>query len=616
MNRRHWKKLIGFVGLAALFLALSAVWASAETEGIFTYSITNNVATITKVDCSEVKDIVIPETLGGYPVTTLNRDSCFEDNDSIRGNGPDTLFIPKTLTTIRSGAFTFSDIKAFIVDAENPNFTAVDGVLFSKDMKTLIQASGGFAAECYTVPDGVETIGSHAFHTCILIEEIVFPASLRTIGDQAFFHAMNLKSIHLNEGLTTIAENCFAWCYALESITIPSTLRTISGSAFTECNALETIILSEGSAVISYFAFESCPLLKQVYLPSTITAIGTGAFGNCTSLTDVCYAGSAEDWANISIDTSAYAGTRPVVIDTCNIHYNVPVEAYKDLSYESDNDMLTFSGGGSIPGGWHYWDADKDTVTTVVLDGDYTSIDAGAFADYPELTTVLLRTPSTTIADGAFANCPHLQAVLCFGGSSFGADAFDFDGALKVYENADAAHSMTASQTDISVVSYRFSSGTLQLLADVTFDSYEFFDTIAAFTLQYDNMQKLAFRRFTFDSIPMYYYPKEDGSTQRIEDNTLVNGEMYPMIYVDGEATPITFNTLVHGLADKSISSFYLISSDENHKQIKDTPITVTDDNEDENNSEGGFIGVIKKAMRWVITLLNKLFKIISRLGK
>ena len=330
MNRRHWKKLIGFVGLAALFLALSAVWASAETEGIFTYSITNNVATITKVDCSEVKDIVIPETLGGYPVTTLNRDSCFEDNDSIRGNGPDTLFIPKTLTTIRSGAFTFSDIKAFIVDAENPNFTAVDGVLFSKDMKTLIQASGGFAAECYTVPDGVETIGSHAFHTCILIEEIVFPASLRTIGDQAFFHAMNLKSIHLNEGLTTIAENCFAWCYALESITIPSTLRTISGSAFTECNALETIILSEGSAVISYFAFESCPLLKQVYLPSTITAIGTGAFGNCT---------------------------------TCNIHYNVPIEAYQSLTFENDNDILTFSGSGAIPAGWHYWDAEKDTVT-------------------------------------------------------------------------------------------------------------------------------------------------------------------------------------------------------------------------------------------------------------
>ena len=114
----------------------------------------------------------------------------------------------------------------------------------------------------------------------------------------------------------------------------------------------------------------------------------------------------------------------------------------------------------------------------------------------------------------------------------------------------------------------------------------------------------------------MYYYPEENGGTQRIEDNALVNGEMYPMIYVDGEATPITFNALINGLADTSISSFYLISSDENHKQIKDTQITVKDDTESGNNGDGGFIGAIKKAMRWVITLLNKLFTIISKLGR
>ena len=73
----------------------------------------------------------------------------------------------------------------------------------------------------------------------------------------------------------------------------------------------------------------------------------------------------------------------------------------------------------------------------------------------------------------------------------------------------------------------------------------------------------------------------------------------------------VTFNTLVNGLADKSISSFYLISSDENHKQIKDTQVTVSDDTDD-----SGFLGFVRKAMRWVITLLNKLFKIISRLGR
>lgn len=611
MRTRHWLKLTGMIELFIVFFALTALCASAETEGIFTYTVANDEATVTKVDCSEVKDVVIPETLGGYPVTTLNGGYCFEDNDNIRGNGPDTLFIPKTITSIRSGAFTFSDFKKILVDEENPNYTAVDGVLFTKDMKTLILASGGFASECYYIPEGVETIGNGAFHTCILIEEIVLPSSLRTIQSQAFWSLQNMKAIHLNEGLQSIADNCFVYSNKLETITIPSTVTNIAYGAFTEMSGLKEAVVLGGISTLNRYTFENDTALERVYLPASLTSIGSGVFGNCTALTDICYAGSEEDWANVTINTASYAGSRPVVIDACNIHYNVPIEAYQSLTFENDNDILTFSGSGAIPGGWHYWDAEKDTVTTVIVDGDYTSIDTGAFADYPALTTVLLRTPSTSIADGAFVNCPNLQAVLCFGSSSFGADAFDFDGTLKVYENSDATHSMTASQDTITVVPYRVSDGTLQLLADVSYDSYEFFDTLAAFTLQYDNIQKLSFRRFTFDSIPMYYYPEENGGTRRIEDDTLVNGEMYPMIDVEGEATPITFNTLVNGLADKSISSFYLISSDENHKQIKDTQVTVSDDTDD-----SGFLGFVRKAMRWVITLLNKLFKIISRLGR
>ncbi len=610
MRTRHWKKLIGLIGLFIVFLALTALCASAETEGIFTYTVANDEVIITKVDYTGVSDVVIPETIAGYPVTKLESDFLM-DNDNTRGNSGETVFIPKTITTIDPHAFEFSDFRQILVDKDNPQFTAEDGVLFSKDMKQLLAVPGAYTAESYSIPEGVERIETYAFHTCILIEEVIFPSTLRSVGEQAFFHAINIRSIQMNEGLSTIGANCFSWCYGLENVTIPSTLRRITGSAFTECNALETVVIPEGVSVIEFYVFESCPMLKHVFLPSTLTAIGTGAFGNCTSLNDICYAGTEEDWANIKIDTNTYAGSRPVVIDTCNIHYNVPIEAYQSLTFENDNDILTFSGGGAIPGGWHYWDAEKDTVTTVIVDGDYTSIDTGAFADYPALTTVLLRTPSTSIADGAFVNCPNLQAVICFGGSSFGADAFDFDGTLKIYENADAVYSMTASQGNLSVIPYRVSDGTLQLLADVSYDSYEFFDTLAAFTLQYDNIQKLSFRRFTFDSIPMYYYPEENGGTRRIEDDTLVNGEMYPLIDVEGEATPITFNALVNGLADKSISSFYLISSDENHKQIKDTQVTVSDDTDD-----SGFLGFVRKAMRWVITLLNKLFKIISRLGR
>ncbi len=612
------KKWLGFFLFSILFAALTVWTAAAETEGIFTYSVANDEATLTKVDYTGIKDIVIPETLGGYPVTTIG-DRCFYDNTLSIGDGADTVFIPKTVTSIVRSAFTYADIKRIVADENNPNFASDDfGVLFNKDMTELLNTCCAFDAGVYHVPNTVTAIASGAFHSCVFVEEYYIPSSVETIQSQAFWENQNLKKIHFSEGLQRIADNCFVWCNQLESIVIPSTVIDISYGAFTECYGLKEVIVSEGVTNLGRITFESDTALERVYLPSTLSTIGSGVFGNCTSLTDICYAGSADDWATISIDTSPYSGSSPVMIDTCNIHCNIPVEAYKNLRFENDNDILTFSGSGKIPGGWHYWDAEKDTVTTVLIDGDYESIESGAFADYPELTTVILDTDSTAIADGAFANCPNLQAVICFGGSDFSTSAFGFEGTCKVYESADAAHTLSTSQGGLIVIPYRFSGSALSLLGEVTFESYEFFDTLAAFSLKYDDIQKLTFTRFTFDEIPLYFYPIEGKkTTKRVEDNTLINGEMYPLIYEDDAETPISFNQLVAGIADKSITSFSLISSDEAHPQIKDTPIVIENPPEEEDDNEGGnesgIVSVIKKAMRWVITLLNALFRILGK---
>ena len=58
-----------FMLISLLFIASFA--AAAETEGIFTYTVENEAATITEVAFSGQAEIVVPETLGGYPVTSL-----------------------------------------------------------------------------------------------------------------------------------------------------------------------------------------------------------------------------------------------------------------------------------------------------------------------------------------------------------------------------------------------------------------------------------------------------------------------------------------------------------------------------------------------------------------
>ena len=54
-------------------------------------------------------------------------------------------------------------ITDIFVDEKNPYFKSIDGVLYSKDGKTLIRYPGGRKERSFTVPDGVQAIGRHAF---------------------------------------------------------------------------------------------------------------------------------------------------------------------------------------------------------------------------------------------------------------------------------------------------------------------------------------------------------------------------------------------------------------------------------------------------------------------
>ena len=58
------------ITLLVVGMGLFALSASAETEGGYTYTITDNGAYITKFTGSG--DVVIPDTLGGYPVCGFN----------------------------------------------------------------------------------------------------------------------------------------------------------------------------------------------------------------------------------------------------------------------------------------------------------------------------------------------------------------------------------------------------------------------------------------------------------------------------------------------------------------------------------------------------------------
>jgi hypothetical protein len=118
-----------------------------------------------------------------------------------------SVFIPRTLVSIGGGAFANNPaLMAIVTDSENPSYTSVDGVLFSKDKTVLVSYPAG-KGTVYTIPDGVTTIAPYACDNCQL-EQVIFPASLGVIGKSAFADN-HLTGVTLPPGVKTIDNFAF-----------------------------------------------------------------------------------------------------------------------------------------------------------------------------------------------------------------------------------------------------------------------------------------------------------------------------------------------------------------------------------------------------------------------
>lgn len=164
----------------------------------------------------------------------------------------------------------------------NKSLKTVDGILYTKDGKTLIlcppQKTGRVE-----IAEGTETIHQSAFKNC-RINGVKFPESMRRIESSAFCWCRNLKVVEMNDGLEYILDTAFYSCRKLKKVKFSKKLKKISYGAFYNTN-LKKITLPEGLTGIGANAFARCHL-KDVHLPDSLVSIGDGAF----SWTDNIYA--------------------------------------------------------------------------------------------------------------------------------------------------------------------------------------------------------------------------------------------------------------------------------------------------------------------------------------
>ena len=247
--------------------------------------------------------VTLPESYRGLPVIGIrdgegaNVTAQIKDGAFAAASGITSLVIPSSYRFIGVGAFA--------------GCAQIESIVFNEGLETI---------GAYAFVGRTSSTMLNAEAAKIAIKSLSFPQSLLSIGQNAFAGCDSLESItfHPNAKLESIGQNAFAGSYVnidgvytqygpdITSLTIPASVKTIGNSAFFNADKLETLTFAEGSVLesIGNSAFEvemnyqgtygnyeyvnyAQDKLSGLVFPSTLISIGNSAFAGRTGLTNV-----------------------------------------------------------------------------------------------------------------------------------------------------------------------------------------------------------------------------------------------------------------------------------------------------------------------------------------
>lgn len=204
-----------------------------------------NISVAAFRNCTALQEVQLPDTLESI------KSNAFENCSSLQ-----RMHLPAAVSDLSANAFSGCiSLSEVTVAAENPYYTAVDGVLMTADQATLVYYPPCSSQSDYTIPETVKTIDSYAFQDAMQLQFLTVPETVETIEPYACYDANSLKEVMLNGA------------------------SVISAYAFQSCDQLEAVVFGDGVQEVQTGAFLDCPSLKSIILPKTITTIEDYAFG-------------------------------------------------------------------------------------------------------------------------------------------------------------------------------------------------------------------------------------------------------------------------------------------------------------------------------------------------
>lgn len=370
---------------------------------------------------------------------------------------------------LKQGAFeSCNALEAYEVAEGNTDFSAVDGVLLSKNGEILYFYPLAKTNEAYTIPSTVKEIAEKAFQGATKLTSLVIPTSVEKIQEQAFRQNYKLASVTFCEPskITNLSAYSFWQCISLTEVTLPSSITEI-GKVFLQCENLETVNVPANAKLktikedafatnkklknfnflgncnleaIKSNAFANAESLESFNFPKTVTEIGRNAFTGCTSMATATFAEDADiqiigagafadcGLTSISIpkkvktiEREAFRNCKALnKIDVTEFTTEISPEAFKycddltDINVSKKNEVYSSVDGYLLSKDKKellIFPPGKANSNFTLLPPSIEKIGKFAFYDCQALTNVTIPNKVTTIGERAFGLCKNLNTI-------------------------------------------------------------------------------------------------------------------------------------------------------------------------------------------------------------
>ena len=282
--------------------------------------------------------------------------------------------------------------------------------------------------------------------------------------------------------------------------------------------------------------------------------------------------------------------------------------AYDSLTFTFENGILFVSGAGEIPTAdaadpAPFLSYAQDCNVIMIGEG----IDAVAANAFTGLTQakMLILNGETALQPEAFASNTAIETVICAASVQIGADTFAAETEICFFEPKAHPHTGSAAN-NVNVIPYTYADGTLTFDGRARMSIYDLLDLMAVMCGYYEPIRFVGFSSYTSLDVPFYVYNTTRQAYVPAENDTLEGVRFSVKLPTETDWETITFNEFC-ALADtQDLSRFRLVADIETGDPVQDNDFEIRDENP--------VLVVIKRVLKWITGLLNKLFSIFSKL--